>query len=93
VKVLNCGALDIHISLYGLMSRLDSYDVETGIALITEAGASLKVDTQLLRDVALRQGSLYQFIGELNFTASNEVISQTQITNWNFVSHYLYTAL
>jgi hypothetical protein len=21
------------------------------------------------------------------------VISQTQITNWNFVSHYLYTAL
>jgi hypothetical protein len=57
------------------MSRLDSYDVETGIALITEAGASLKVDTRLLHDVALRQGSLYQFIGELNFTASNEVIS------------------
>ncbi|CAK9219723.1 unnamed protein product [Sphagnum troendelagicum] len=62
-----------------VLGQLNSYDVETGIVLITEAGASLKVDTQLLHDVALRQGSLYQFIGELNFTASNEMVLQARV--------------
>ncbi|KAL2623281.1 hypothetical protein R1flu_003486 [Riccia fluitans] len=44
---------------------LESLTIETGIAIISHGGARLRVDIQHLRDVSLRKGSLFQFIGEL----------------------------
>lgn len=63
------------------LCRLESYEVETGIALITHAGASLKVDTQHLRDLSLRPGSLYQFIGELCVETPNQVRQNLRLSH------------
>ncbi|XP_024538129.1 uncharacterized protein LOC112348939 [Selaginella moellendorffii] len=54
-----------HMKSLRVMGTLESFDVESGVAHIRHEGASLAVDTTLLRDIHLRPGSLYQFIGEL----------------------------
>lgn len=49
--------------------------METAIAVIADQGANLKIDTQHLRELSLRIGSIFQFIGELNIQLNNEVNS------------------
>uniref|UniRef100_J3MIQ2 Uncharacterized protein n=1 Tax=Oryza brachyantha TaxID=4533 RepID=J3MIQ2_ORYBR len=52
---------------------LQSYDLSSAIAVIQDGGASLKVDTQHLRDINFRTNSTYQFIGELLIKPDNDV--------------------
>ncbi|KAG4122662.1 hypothetical protein ERO13_D11G280800v2 [Gossypium hirsutum] len=56
--------------------KLQEYSVETAIAVIADQGATLKVDTQHLRELSFRIGSIFQFIGELNIQPNNEAILQ-----------------
>lgn len=53
--------------------RLQEYIVETAIAVVADGNATLKIDTQHLRDISFRIGSTYQFIGELLIQPDNEV--------------------
>lgn len=53
--------------------RLKGYSVETAIGVIEDGEKSLKINTQHLRDVSFRVGSVYQFIGELHIEPNNEV--------------------
>jgi hypothetical protein len=52
---------------------LQSYDLNSAIAVIQDGGASLKVDTQNLREISFRTNSTYQFIGELLIKPDNDV--------------------
>ncbi|CAL5061988.1 unnamed protein product [Urochloa decumbens] len=58
---------------------LQSYDVDSAIAVIQDGSVSLKIDTKNLRDVSFRTNSAYQFIGELLIRADNEAILQARI--------------
>ncbi|CAN6193667.1 unnamed protein product [Urochloa humidicola] len=58
---------------------LQSYDVDSATAVIEDGNMSLKVNTQLLRDVSFRTNSAYQFIGELLICPDNIVILQARI--------------
>ncbi|KAG7588531.1 hypothetical protein ISN44_As07g008590 [Arabidopsis suecica] len=51
---------------------LSGYSVETAIGVIEDGSKSLKINTQNLRDVSFRVGSIYQFIGELHIEPNNE---------------------
>ncbi|CAH8353225.1 unnamed protein product [Eruca vesicaria subsp. sativa] len=57
---------------------LRAYSVETDIGVIEDGDKSLKINTQYLRDVSFRVGSLYQFIGELHIEPNNEAILQAR---------------
>lgn len=46
--------------------------MEEAVAVLVDGSATLRVDTQHL-NLSLRMGSIYQFIGELQIDASNEV--------------------
>ncbi|KAJ8754772.1 hypothetical protein K2173_012161 [Erythroxylum novogranatense] len=59
--------------------KLQEYTVETAIAIICHGNASLKIDTQHLRDLSFRIGSIYQFIGELLIQPDNESILQARV--------------
>ncbi|KAL6647859.1 hypothetical protein ACP70R_015296 [Stipagrostis hirtigluma subsp. patula] len=59
--------------------NLQSYDVDSAIAVIQDGSVSLKVDTQHLRDISFRSNSTYQFIGELLIPADNNAILQARI--------------
>lgn len=59
--------------------NLQSYDVESAIAVIQDGSASLKVDTQHLRDISFRTNSTYQFIGELLIRPDNDAILQARV--------------
>ncbi|KAG6775004.1 hypothetical protein POTOM_018426 [Populus tomentosa] len=59
-----------------LLRRLQEYIVETAIAVVADGNATLKIDTQHLRDISFRIGSTYQFIGELLIQPDNEVLFQ-----------------
>ncbi|GLJ44329.1 hypothetical protein SUGI_0928200 [Cryptomeria japonica] len=48
-----------------ITGRLQEFSVETAVAVIADEGATFRIDTQNLRDINFRIGSLYQFIGEL----------------------------
>ncbi|KAG7585499.1 hypothetical protein ISN45_Aa02g008590 [Arabidopsis thaliana x Arabidopsis arenosa] len=50
---------------------LSGYSVETAIGVIEDGDKSLKINTQNLRDVSFRVGSIYQFIGELHIEQPN----------------------
>ncbi|KAK5786509.1 CST complex subunit TEN1 [Gossypium arboreum] len=58
--------------------KLQEYSVETAIAVIADQGATLKVDTQHLRELSFRIGSIFQFIGELNIQPNYEAILQAR---------------
>uniref|UniRef100_A0A0D9WVP9 Uncharacterized protein n=1 Tax=Leersia perrieri TaxID=77586 RepID=A0A0D9WVP9_9ORYZ len=60
-------------------SNRSSYDLNSAIAVIQDGGASLKVDTQHLRDINFRSNSTYQFIGELLIKPDNDAILQARI--------------
>ncbi|XP_022844866.1 CST complex subunit TEN1 [Olea europaea var. sylvestris] len=52
--------------------KLQEFNVEEAVAVLADGSATLRVDTQHL-NLSLRMGSIYQFIGELQIDASNEV--------------------
>lgn len=54
-------------------NRLQEYSVETAIAIVVDGNAKLKINTQHLRDLSFRVGSIYQFIGELLIQPDDEV--------------------
>ncbi|CAN6205869.1 unnamed protein product [Urochloa humidicola] len=58
---------------------LQSYDVDSAIALIQDGSMILKIDTKNLRDVSFCTNSVYQFIGELLIRVDNEAILQARI--------------
>ncbi|XP_072960945.1 CST complex subunit TEN1 [Typha angustifolia] len=59
--------------------KLQSYSVDTAIAVITDGGASLMIDTHHLRDKGFRLGSIYQFIGELLIQPDNHATLQARV--------------
>ncbi|XVE89598.1 hypothetical protein DITRI_Ditri20bG0008800 [Diplodiscus trichospermus] len=59
--------------------KLQEYSVETAIAVIADQSAILKIDTQHLREISFRVGSIFQFIGELHIQPNNEAILQARI--------------
>ncbi|CAN6724583.1 unnamed protein product [Malus baccata var. baccata] len=52
--------------------KLHDYSVETAIATIVDGSERLKINTQHLRELSFRVGSIYQFIGELLIQPDNE---------------------
>uniref|UniRef100_A0A0E0LHD5 Uncharacterized protein n=1 Tax=Oryza punctata TaxID=4537 RepID=A0A0E0LHD5_ORYPU len=63
----------------GVLQTRSSYDLNSAIAVIQDGGASLKVDTQNLRDISFRTNSTYQFIGELLIKPDNDVVLQARV--------------
>ncbi|KAK2631442.1 hypothetical protein EUGRSUZ_H03265 [Eucalyptus grandis] len=59
--------------------RLQEYSVETTIAMIVDGDASLKIDTQHLRDHSFHIGSIYQFIDELSIQPDNEALLRARV--------------
>ncbi|KAJ7526200.1 hypothetical protein O6H91_05G120000 [Diphasiastrum complanatum] len=55
-----------------VLGRLERYHAESGVAVIVQGDVRLGVDTQFLRNMHFREGSLYQFIGELRIEPANE---------------------
>uniref|UniRef100_A0A453A367 Uncharacterized protein n=1 Tax=Aegilops tauschii subsp. strangulata TaxID=200361 RepID=A0A453A367_AEGTS len=53
---------------------LQSYDVDSAVAVIRDGSATLRIDTQHLREIGFRSGSMFQFIGELLIRPNNDVI-------------------
>eukprot|EP00250_Pteridium_aquilinum_P034830 c8178_g1_i1 orf=17-406(+) len=65
---------------FRVMGRLLSYDIESGLAVICEEdGTSLQVATEHLRNLHLRTGSLFQFIGELKSSGQQEIFLQARV--------------
>eukprot|EP00262_Sarcandra_glabra_P004280 TRINITY_DN1523_c2_g1_i2.p1 TRINITY_DN1523_c2_g1~~TRINITY_DN1523_c2_g1_i2.p1 ORF type:complete len:125 (+),score=11.85 TRINITY_DN1523_c2_g1_i2:214-588(+) len=59
--------------------KLQEYCVETAIAVIVDGNISLKIDTQHLRDINFRVGSIYQFIGEFLVQPDNTAMLQARV--------------
>ncbi|KAL9393044.1 hypothetical protein Peur_012329 [Populus x canadensis] len=59
--------------------KLQEHTVETAIAVVADGNATLKIDTQHLRDISFRIGSTYQFIGELLIQPDSEAILQARV--------------
>ncbi|KAK3218671.1 hypothetical protein Dsin_012641 [Dipteronia sinensis] len=59
--------------------KLQEYSLETTIATVADGSAILMVNTQHLRDLSFRVGSIYQFIGELCIHPDNEAILQARV--------------
>ncbi|KAF4359289.1 hypothetical protein F8388_009946 [Cannabis sativa] len=68
-KVVKVEANDIED---GEGEMLQEYSVETAIAMVVDGSAKLKINTEHLRNLSLRIGSFYQFIGELLIQPDNE---------------------
>ena len=58
---------------------LQSYDVDSAVAVIQDGSARLKIDTQNLRDISFRSNSTFQFIGELLIQPNNDAILQARV--------------
>ncbi|KAF6992450.1 hypothetical protein CFC21_009437 [Triticum aestivum] len=58
---------------------LQSYDVDSAVAVIQDGSARLRIDTQHLRDISFRSGSAFQFIGELLIRPNDDVILQARV--------------
>ncbi|XVF05997.1 hypothetical protein REPUB_Repub06bG0009900 [Reevesia pubescens] len=58
--------------------KLQEYSLETAIVVIADQSATLKIDTQHLRELSFRVGSVFQFIGELHIQPNNEAILQAR---------------
>ncbi|PQQ17415.1 hypothetical protein Pyn_10406 [Prunus yedoensis var. nudiflora] len=59
--------------------ELQEYSVETAIATIIDGSDSLKINTQHLRELGFRVGSIYQFIGELLIQPDNEAVLEARV--------------
>ncbi|KAJ3693922.1 hypothetical protein LUZ60_009402 [Juncus effusus] len=62
-----------------VIGKLESYEIETGIVVISDGGIKLKIDMQHLRDFNFRTGSLYQFIGELKFGTEHDAMLEARV--------------
>uniref|UniRef100_A0A453BM82 FHA domain-containing protein n=1 Tax=Aegilops tauschii subsp. strangulata TaxID=200361 RepID=A0A453BM82_AEGTS len=60
-------------------TSLQSYDVDSAVAVIQDGSARLKIDTQNLRDISFRSNSTFQFIGELLIQPNNDAILQARV--------------
>ncbi|KAM3413275.1 hypothetical protein ACQJBY_004444 [Aegilops geniculata] len=58
---------------------LQSYDLDSAVAVIRDGSATLKIDTQHLRDISFRSGSMFQFIGELLIQPNDDAILQARV--------------
>ncbi|XP_037444833.1 CST complex subunit TEN1-like [Triticum dicoccoides] len=58
---------------------LKSYDMDSAVAVIRDGSATLKIDTQHLRDISFRSGSTFQFIGELLIRPNDDAILQARV--------------
>ncbi|BFG22529.1 hypothetical protein CerSpe_088030 [Prunus speciosa] len=58
---------------------LQEYSVETAIATIIDGSDSLKINTQHLRELSFRVGSIYEFINELLIQPDNEAVLQARV--------------
>ncbi|KAK6911619.1 hypothetical protein RJ641_023712, partial [Dillenia turbinata] len=58
---------------------LKEYYVETATAVIFYGGVNLKINTEHLRDLSSRVGSIYQFIGELFFQPDMEAVLNARV--------------
>ncbi|OMP11454.1 hypothetical protein COLO4_03798 [Corchorus olitorius] len=58
--------------------KLQEYSAETAIAVVADESATLRIDTQHLRELSFRVGSVFQFIGELHIQPNNEAILQAR---------------
>ena len=58
---------------------LQSYDVDSAVAVIQDGSARLKIDTQNLRDISFCSNSTFQFIGELLIQPNNDAILQARV--------------
>lgn len=65
--------MSLHPLSCNLFGRLQEFSVETAIATVVDGNDSLKIDTKNLRELSIRVGSMYQFIGELLIQPDNEV--------------------
>ncbi|XP_020276638.1 CST complex subunit TEN1 [Asparagus officinalis] len=68
-----------HGSSLRVTGKLQAHSVETGIAIITDGGVSLKINTKHLTNLSLRIDSIYQFIGELQIQSENDAILQARV--------------
>ncbi|XP_021819128.1 CST complex subunit TEN1-like [Prunus avium] len=59
--------------------KLQEYSVEIAIATIVDGSDSLKINTQYLRELSFRVGSIYQFIGELLIQPDNGAVLQARV--------------
>uniref|UniRef100_A0A453A386 FHA domain-containing protein n=1 Tax=Aegilops tauschii subsp. strangulata TaxID=200361 RepID=A0A453A386_AEGTS len=67
------------LTLLGLQFfSLQSYDVDSAVAVIRDGSATMKIDTQHLRDISFRSGSIFQFIGELLIRPNDDAILQAR---------------
>ncbi|KAI5326361.1 hypothetical protein L3X38_035435 [Prunus dulcis] len=75
-----------------LTGKLQEYSVETAIATIVDGSDSLKINTQHLRELSFRVGSIYhQFIGELLIQPDNEAVLQARVDrNVDGIDLHLY---
>lgn len=48
-----------------IVGSLQHFDAVSGIAVLKDGDSSLHIDMQHLRNISLRVGSLFEFIGEL----------------------------
>lgn len=48
-----------------VVGSVERFDVVSGIAILTDGESSLRLDLQHLRELPLRIGSLFEFVGEL----------------------------
>lgn len=56
-----------------VVGSLERFDAASGIAVLTDGGSCLRVDLEHLRELPLRVGSLFEFIGELQVHPLQEV--------------------
>ncbi|KAM3300706.1 hypothetical protein ACQJBY_041626 [Aegilops geniculata] len=58
---------------------LQSYDLDSAVAVIRDGSATMKIDTQHLRDISFHSGSMFQFIGELLIRPNDDAILQARV--------------
>ncbi|XP_024020249.1 CST complex subunit TEN1 [Morus notabilis] len=58
--------------------KLEEYSAETAIAMVVDGDAKLKINTEHLREISFRIGSIYQFVGEL-IQPDNQAVLQARV--------------
>ncbi|EXB56796.1 hypothetical protein L484_004103 [Morus notabilis] len=61
-----------------MLYRLEEYSAETAIAMVVDGDAKLKINTEHLREISFRIGSIYQFVGEL-IQPDNQAVLQARV--------------
>jgi len=64
-----------------VLGSLERFDAVSGIAVLTDGESSLRLDLQHLRELPLRVGSLFEFVGELELHPLQQVNSSRRKKN------------